>query len=407
MSVSEITQMPANRRRLVDGKLLRCGYTTGTCAAAAAKAATEMLLSSQLIKEVSIIVPSGETPEFEILNADFSENSVSCAIKKDSGDDPDVTDGVLVYATATRISKGIKIDGGEGVGRVTKPGLDQPVGNAAINSVPRMMIEKEILSVCEKYNYIKGISVIIAIPGGDELARRTFNTHLGITGGLSILGTSGIVEPMSNTALIGAIRTELQVLAASGDNKLLLTIGNFGERFAQEILKLPLTNQIKCGNLIGETLAAAVELNFKQIMIIGHIGKLVKLGLGVINTHSSNGDGRREALIACALRAGADIELLRKLDDCVTTESGIALIREAGLLSESMSILGNAIEDTLKRHIPPEIQIEYVCFIEDEILIQSREDKDMFSVTATPRHCGLDPQSPTPRHCGLDPQSPT
>jgi len=393
MSINEKAQMPANRRRLVDGKLLRCGYTTGTCAAAAAKAATEMLLSSQLIEEISIIVPNGETPEFEILNADFNENSASCAIKKDSGDDPDVTDGVLVYATATRISKGIKIDGGEGVGRVTKPGLDQPVGNAAINSVPRMMIEKEILSVCEKCNYIEGISVIISIPGGEELAGRTFNSHLGITGGLSILGTSGIVEPMSNTALIGAIRTEMQVLRATGENKLLLTIGNFGERFAKDILKLPLTNQIKCGNLIGETLAAAAELNFQQIVIIGHIGKLVKLGLGITNTHSSNGDGRCEALITCALRAGADIKLLRKLDDCVTTESGIALIREAGLLFEAMSILGSAIEDTLKRHIPPEIQVEYVCFIEDEILTQSK--KDRFPVSSTPHNCGLDPQSPT------------
>jgi len=371
MSTGEMVEVPVNRRRLVDGKLLRCGYTTGACAAAAAKAATEMLLSSQLIYEVSISVPGGETPVFEVLSAEFDEETASCAIKKDSGDDPDVTDGVLVYAAVKCTSKGVKIDGGEGVGRVTKPGLDQPVGSAAINSVPRLMIEKEVLSVCEKYEYTSGISVVISIPGGEEIAARTFNKRLGIMGGLSILGTSGIVEPMSNTALIGAIRTELQVLAATGESKLLLTIGNFGERFAQDVLRLPLHNQIKCGNFIGETLAAAMELNFKQIIVVGHIGKLVKLGLGITNTHSANGDGRREALIACALRAGADLNLLHMLDDCITTEAAISLIREAGLLEAAMAILGDSIEDTLKRHVLPDIQIGYVCFIEDEILIQS------------------------------------
>ena len=371
MSVKEIINAPKSRRRLIDGKLLRCGYTTGTCAAAAAKASTEMLLSSLPVKKVSVTIPNGETPIFEVLNAYFNEDTASCAIKKDSGDDPDITDGLLVYSTVTRLSHGVRIEGGDGIGRITKPGLDQPVGNAAINSVPRIMIEKEITPVCEKCGYTGGISVIISIPGGEELAKRTFNRRLGIIGGLSILGTSGIVEPMSNAALIGAIRTELQVLASAGEDKLLLTIGNFGERFAQDILKLPLQNQIKCGNFIGDTLAAAVELGFKQIIVVGHIGKLVKLGLGMTNTHSSNGDGRREMMIACALRAGTDIKLLRELDGCVTTESAIALLKESGLLSQAMANLGADIEETLKQHVLPDTQIGYVCFIDDLILVQN------------------------------------
>jgi len=366
-------------RRLVDGKLLRCGYTTGACAAAAAKAATEMLLGSQLVDEVSLTIPGSDTPVFEVLSAFFDENTASCAVKKNSGDDPDITDGVHVYATVTRIANGIEIDGGDGIGRITKPGLDQPVGNVAINSVPRKMIADETESSCEKYGYTGGISIIISIPGGKELAEHTFNPRLGIVGGLSILGTSGIVEPMSNTALIGAIRTELQVIAAAGETKLLLTIGNFGERFAQEILKLSRHSHIKCGNFIGDTLAAAVELGFKQILVVGHIGKLVKLGLGITNTHSSNGDGRREMLVACALRSGANLELLQKIDDCVTTESVIALLGEADLLSEAMTCLGADIEDTLRRHVPPDIEIGYVCFIDDEILTQSGNAKDIIA----------------------------
>jgi len=239
------------------------------------------------------------------------------------------------------------------------------------------MITTETESICEKYGYTGGISIIISIPDGEELAARTFNPRLGIEGGLSILGTSGIVEPMSNTALIGAIRTELQVLAAASENKLILTIGNFGERFAKEILNLPPNNQIKCSNFIGDTLAAATELGFKQILIIGHIGKLVKLGLGITNTHSSNGDGRREMLIACALRSGASLALLQKIDDCVTTESVVALLDEAGLLSLTMANLGAEIEDTLKRHVLPDVEIGFVCFIDDEILVQSENAEEI------------------------------
>jgi len=371
--------MPVNSRRLIDGKLLRCGYSTGTCAAAAAKAAVKMLLGGRPVGEVSITVPQGETAAFEVLNAFFDGENASCAVKKDSGDDPDITNGVLVYAAVTRIPRGIEIDGGEGIGRVTKPGLDQPVGSAAINAVPRRMITEEAAAACDEYGYTGGISVVVSIPGGEELARRTFNPRLGITGGLSILGTSGVVEPMSNTALIGAIRAELQVLAAEKEKRLLVTIGNFGERFAEEILGLPLHYQIKCGNFVGDTLAEAVALDFRQILVVGHIGKLVKLGLGMANTHSSQGDGRLETLIACALRAGANLKLLRGLDNCATTEAAVTLLQEAGLPSQTMAILGALIEDTLKRQVLPETKIGFVCFIGGDILTRSGNAQEIIT----------------------------
>lgn len=357
--------------RFVAQRLMRCGYTTGSCAAAAAKAATMMMLCQSAVCEASILTPNGRQLTLQVLEASFHDDTASCAVRKDSGDDPDITDGALIYATVARIPSGILIDGGEGVGRVTKAGLDQPVGNAAINTVPRRMIFDEVAHVCGQNGYMGGISVVISVPSGEELAARTFNPRLGIVGGISILGTSGIVEPMSNSALIGAIRAELRVLAASGEKKLLITIGNYGGQFVSEILCLPLEYHVKCGNFIGETLAAASELGFDNIFIVGHIGKLVKLGIGLINTHSAYGDGRRETLIACALRAGAPIETLRGLDACATTEAAIGLLRKSVFLPRTMEILGKLIEDTLKRQVLDKTRVGFVCFLDKEILTQS------------------------------------
>jgi cobalt-precorrin-5B (C1)-methyltransferase len=264
------------------------------------------------------------------------------------------------------------IDGGLGVGKVTKPGLDQPVGNAAINSVPRRMIHEEVARVCEEYNYTGGISVVISAPDGEALAARTFNARLGITGGISILGTRGIVEPMSNSAIVGAIRAELQVLAASGKKNLHIIIGNYAEQFLRDVLFLSAENCIKCGNFIGETLGLATELGFKNILIVGHIGKLVKLGIGLTNTHSARGDGRLETLIACALRAGAPVDVLRGIDDCVATEAAVGLLRESGFLPQTAEILGARIDDTLKRQVSSEMQVGFICFSDNEILTESK-----------------------------------
>ena len=201
------------------GKNLRYGYTTGSCATLAAKAATEMLLSSKKLSAISIMTPKGFEVTTEVHDVEINDEFVSCSIQKDAGDDPDITHESYVFAKVSKTKEnGVHIDGGKGVGRVTRPGLDQPVGNAAINSTPRKMIESEVMSVCEKYGFDGGINVIISVPNGEELAKKTFNSQIGIIGGISILGTSGIVEPQSTQALLDCIELELKAYNAENIN---------------------------------------------------------------------------------------------------------------------------------------------------------------------------------------------
>ena len=195
-----------------DNKKMRYGYTTGSCAAGAAGAAARMLLGGKPLSYARLMTPRGIELTLTLLDVFLSEEEVSCAIRKDGGDDPDATTGLLVYASVKKCREpGIHIDGGRGVGRVTQKGLEQPVGAAAINKVPRQMIEQEVEKACDEFSYEGGIQVIISIPGGEEVAKKTFNPRLGIEGGLSVLGTSGIVVPMSEDALIASIRTEMKM----------------------------------------------------------------------------------------------------------------------------------------------------------------------------------------------------
>ena len=217
-------------------KKLRYGYTTGSCAAAASKAAAAMLLSGKEISYVELHTPKGIDLRLEVLDISREDNAVSCAIQKDGGDDPDVTNGILIYAKVSREPADeaqIIIDGGIGVGRVTKPGLEQSVGAAAINKVPRQMIRENLEAVCEQYHYHGKLSVVISIPSGVELAAKTFNPRLGIVGGISVLGTSGIVEPMSEQALIDTIRVEMRQKLANGMEYLLVVPGNYGIDFGR------------------------------------------------------------------------------------------------------------------------------------------------------------------------------
>ena len=348
--------------RNVNGKLLRCGYTTGACAAAAAKAAAAMLLSGASVGRVSVGTPKGVALTLDVLDIRLTEAYASCAVRKDAGDDPDVTDGALVYARVERSARGIAIDGGEGVGRVTRPGLDQPVGAAAINSVPRRMITAELQGLAEETGYAGGFSVVLSIPGGEELAKRTFNPRMGIEGGISVIGTTGIVEPMSNRAMADTVRLELSQLRAAGARDVLLTPGNYGETFAREQLGLSMDGHVSCSNFIGDAVDGAVELGFARVLLVGHIGKLVKLGLGITNTHSSSGDGRMETLLACALEAGAALPLLKEISHSVTTDAALMPLWEAGLLENTMAELGKRIDFCLSRRVPEGVSIGYICF---------------------------------------------
>lgn len=313
------------------GKSLRLGYTSGSCAAAAAKAAAVMLLTGNAVDSVPLVTPKGIRLELPVHEVRFGAGCVSCAVRKDSGDDPDVTDGMLVFAEVSRSDgDGILIDGGAGVGRVTKPGLDQPVGAAAINSVPRKMIREALEDVQRLTDDSGGLKVVISVPDGERLARKTFNPRLGIVGGISILGTTGIVEPMSEQALVDTIRIELRQRRECGHKVVLLTPGNYGADFIRDGLGIEPGAAVLTSNFIGDALDFCVELGFSGILLVGHIGKLVKLAGGMFNTHSKYGDCRMEILGAYAAACGAGPAQVAEILECVSCDEALRILRDAG-----------------------------------------------------------------------------
>ena len=342
---------------------LRCGYTTGTCAAAAAAGAAARLLTGETLPAVRIATPAGVAVEAELLQHAAGEGWAACAVRKDGGDDPDVTDGALIFARVERTdTPGIIIDGGEGVGRVTLPGLDQPVGAAAINSTPRRMIAEQLESAAAKAGYTGGLRAVISVPEGEALAKRTFNPRLGIVGGISILGTSGIVKPMSEAALLDSLYLEMDQRRAAGTEDLLLTPGNYGESFAGEVLGLNLHRWCMCSNYLGAAIDHAAGAGFRSVLVVGHLGKLIKAAAGCMNTHSKTADARRETLTAHAALAGADRALLRALFDSPTTDAGVELLKQAGLLEPVMASIGEALDGQLKRRAGEGLTIEALFF---------------------------------------------
>ena len=347
-------------------KKLRYGYTTGSCAAAASKAAAAMLLSGKEISYVELHTPKGIDLRLEVLDISREDNAVSCAIQKDGGDDPDVTNGILIYAKVSREPADeaqIIIDGGIGVGRVTKPGLEQPVGAAAINKVPRQMIRENLEAVCEQYHYHGKLSVVISIPSGVELAAKTFNPRLGIVGGISVLGTSGIVEPMSEQALIDTIRVEMRQKLANGMEYLLVVPGNYGIDFLDQYGHgLQLEDAVKCSNFVGEALDAAVEFGAKGVLLVGHIGKFVKLTGGIMNTHSHNADARMELLTVHAALLGAPVELLQKMMECVTTDDALKYLKEADLMEPVMERIMEKMEFYVNQRAQHQLELGVITF---------------------------------------------
>lgn len=336
-------------------KPLACGYTTGTCAQAATRAAMRTLMTGERTEKVKVELPGGKRLTLAVRELKAGPCRLrgrgnlpqwaSCAVKKDSGDDPDVTDGVLVYSRVERAEDGqITIEGGEGVGRVTKSGLSQPVGSAAINRVPRQMIRREVEEACGEAGYFGGILVEISIPGGKELASKTFNPRLGIEGGLSILGTSGIVEPMSEQALIETISLELQVKLAEGREYLVVTPGNYGLEFLRKEYGIREDEAVKCSNYVGQTLDMAAEKGCRGMLLAGHIGKLIKVAGGIMNTHSGQADCRMELLAAAALRAGIDGTRARMLLECSTTDDAFGICTE----EERVQIMGQVMKQAEK-----------------------------------------------------------
>ena len=345
------------------GKNLRCGYTTGSCATAAAKAAATMLLTGERVATVRIDTPKGVVLELEPLEVELAEQYVSCAIRKDSGDDPDDTNGVLVFAKVEKVAEpGVHIEGGVGVGRVTKPGLACAVGGPAINPTPRRMITAEVGSVMEQAGYSEGLLVTISIPEGVEIAKKTFNPRLGIIGGLSVLGTSGIVEPMSEKALIETMYVGMRAQKARGNKHLLVFFGNYGEDFTRDVMQLDLEGAVTCSNFVGELLDYAVFLGFETLLLIGHSGKLVKLAQGVMNTHSKYADCRTELFALEAMFHGASIEVGQEIYHCLTTDEVTKILKREQIFEPVMDKVTERIDFYMQHRVHGKIKTAAFMF---------------------------------------------
>ena len=366
---------------LKDGKKLRYGYTTGSCAAAAAKAAAQMLLTGQTVEEIALQTPKGILLHLLVEDISRGEGWVRCAIRKDGGDDPDVTNGILVYAKINKINVvakdiEIELDGGIGVGRVTRTGLYQQPGEAAINPVPRKMILESVEEICQNHGFSGKLHVEISIPAGVELAKRTFNPRLGIEGGISVLGTSGIVVPMSEDALIASIRLEMKMHVKNGAQYLVITPGNYGAMFSRDKLDIDLTYSMKCSNYLGETLDMAEELGVKGILFISHIGKFVKVSGGIMNTHSRCADSRAELMAAQAFRAKAPMEVIGEILDSQTTEESVQILKDTGYLETTMAIMAEKIQFYLDHRTGKRIETGAIIFSNVEGVLAKTETVD-------------------------------
>lgn len=355
--------MKNEKYRLVNGKKLRCGYTTGSCATAAATASLEMLLTGKKVLQVDIKLPSGENAIFDVENAQWSNDEAICAIIKDGGDDADATHGLPITVRVNKTEGAeIEIDGGTGVGRVTQEGLQCKKGEAAINPVPRKMIRENLLRVCSHHGYTGGLRVEVSVPGGEEVGRKTFNPKLGIVGGISILGTTGIVEPMSEKALLDTIKVDIDKRYAENPDRILIAPGNYGMDFCKTYLGLDIDKAAEISNFVGEALDYIKYKGFKEILLVGHTGKLVKLAAGVMNTHSLYADARMEVFVTHSAMLGAPVPLLEKMLKCVNTDQAFELVQDKPWFPELKKRICDRALWFLNFRLKDEVKIEVVMF---------------------------------------------
>ncbi len=383
---------------------LRCGYTTGSCAAMAAGAATTLLLEGQVPQTARLVTPSGQAVDAEVLEPSCGVGAdgvpwATCAIRKDGGDDVDATDGLLVFARVRPAPQGgglashepdgavrVLVLGGEGVGRITKPGLEQPVGEAAINSVPRKMIAQAVRDAARRAAETvtagaatggllahepaasadafgpAAFEVTVSVPGGREAARRTFNPNLGIEGGISILGTTGIVEPLSLDALLKSVELSIRQQAALGWKSLVLVPGAYGEDFCRADAVLSQLPRVSVSNFIGEAVDCAAREGIERLVLVGHLGKLVKVAGGVMQTHSRTADCRLEIICAHAAMQGVSAALARDLMACPTTDAALGLLDREGILGPVVASITEAIGSHLQRRAGEGVSVGAVVF---------------------------------------------
>lgn len=357
-------------------KILRCGFTTGTCSTLASKACTVIYFTGKKIDTISITTPKGIEVVADVLNIEISTNSITCAIQKDAGDDIDVTDGMLIYARIDFIEQNeIIITGGDGIGLVTKKGLNQPVGEYAINSTPRKMITEELNKLSKEYNYTKGYKVTISAPEGKEIAKKTFNSNLGIIDGISIIGTTGIVEPQSLQALVDTIKVEINMHNTNCQKRLVLTFGNYGQDFITEnnYKILSKYEQVKISNFVGDTLDLLYPTEIEEVILVGHIGKVVKLAGGIMNTHSKFGDCRVEIFSAYASLHGASQEVIQKLMQSATTDACIDILEEINIKETVMQSITEKASQYLQKRVDNKIQIGLITFSNTHGLLKTSQ----------------------------------
>lgn len=397
-------------------KKLRLGITTGTCSAAAAQAAAMQLLLGVESHAVTLRTPKGMAVSVPVYLLESDSRKASYRVVKDSGDDPDVTNGTDVCVTVAYAKQRVcvqtdgsaepdgseepegsvkpdgnvescirsnshgsqdsscaftsesfpylTLDGGIGIGRVTKEGLEQAVGQAAINRVPRQMIFAAVADVCEKANVCEPLHITVWMPEGETLAKRTFNPKLGIKGGLSVLGTSGILEPMSEQAIVATIETEIRQLHAVGEKKVLVTPGNYGQAYASEYLGVDLAKSVKSSNYIGDTIDLAISYGMKDFLLVGNIGKLVKLAAGIFNTHSKVADGRGEIFAVHAAMAGAGANVVQEIYNCINTDRMLDVVEREGLREAVMQSILAAIEKHVAGRIGDAMRFGVIVFSE-------------------------------------------
>ena len=346
-----------------NGRKLRKGFTTGTTATAATVAAIRTLLNQEPQDTVTVHAANGKVAIFGVEQTNFDKSKASCAIKKDGGDDQDATDGALIFATVElRSDNEIHLDGGEGVGRVTKAGLANRPGMPAINPTPRRVIKE---AARKELGANRGADIIISVPEGKRIAKLTYNPKLGIVGGISILGTSGVVTPMSESSWKHSISIEMNIHRKRGDQALVLVPGSYGEDFAKDELGISEAKIVQMSNFVGYVLHEVQRLKFNKILIVGDLGKMIKVSAGIFSTHSKDADARAEVMVAnLALMGGVPTEFLRQIYGCLTTISMIKLINEAGYQGVYQIIVDKIKQraEKLLAHREPHVTVDAVIF---------------------------------------------
>ena len=358
-------------------KQLRRGITTGTCAAAAVGAAAASLLLGVERESILVHTPGGMDVTVPVFLVEKGKDRAEFGVIKDSGDDPDVTNHAEIYGAVCIIPEKqsipekafrdarfprLYLEGGEGVGRAAKAGLEQEIGQAVINRVPRAMIFEAAGDICHMAEFEGRLLITVSVPDGKALAEKTFNPKLGITGGISILGTTGILEPMSEKAIVDTIETEIRQLSAQSVKNLLVTPGNYGRGYVSDYLHMDLSSSVKCSNYIGEVLDMAVSYQMEALLLVGDIGKLVKLAAGIMNTHSRVADGRCEILAVHTVLCGGSREMAEKIMNCINTEEILTLLEQWGLREAVMDSLCGRIKEHVSDRVGGKLKTGVMLF---------------------------------------------